>query len=355
LFDAMGNPLPTVKNNGTWREDASGRLGQFVWEDSCSRDQFQGWILGMAAAWEVIGDDPTIDDGVKAGLQGHAKDIATQLATIRPSGYDLEIWDADGRPTFHGYLHENNLEGDYLPFINGVHAIMAVGIVGALAFVAEDEDVDAYLYDHLLGERDLAAKARANMLVDFGAGSNFSNYNMAMAAGWMALRWVDDADARAHIVGAIAKVYDNGGPRQPREQGQSLFDFVYAASVGEATAFGPAAGPLDDAAIDRGLATLVALAVPPAYDVSVDQCDADEIAAMSCTLADGTVVALLGAVGHNDELIAEPPIPIELRPPSNYYWRSNPYAVNGGGDGSGLPGSADFRFAYWIGRWTRRP
>jgi hypothetical protein len=356
LFDKNGDPLPAEKNNGTWRDDNSGRLPGWKWEDSCSRDQFEGWILGMGAVWEVIRLDDTIPEDVKAGLQGHARDIAMQLRTVRPSGYDLEIWDPEGRPTFHGYLHENNFEGDYVGFVNGFHALMAAGIVSALAYVAEDPEIDAYLHDELLAPpRDLTRKAKDNLLVDFGPGTNFSNYNMAFAAGWMALRYIDDAAAREDVVETLQNVYDDGGPRQPSEQGQSLFDFVYAASQARATAFGPPEGAPDDAAIARGVATLVAFPRPPGYDDAVEQCDAEEIAASSCTLADGTVVALLGTVGHNDELVADPPIPIELRPPSNYYWRSNPYAVNGGGDGSGLPGSADFRFAYWLGRFTRRP
>jgi hypothetical protein len=85
----------------------------------------------------------------------------------------------------------------------------------------------------------------------------------------------------------------------------------------------------------------------------VENCDADEITAGVCTLSNGQVTDLLGTVGWNDELVAEDPVPIDVRPPSNFHWRSNPYSVNGGGTGDLLPSSADFRFAYWIGRWTR--
>ena len=45
-----------------------------------------------------------------------------------------------------------------------------------------------------------------------------------------------------------------------------------------------------------------------------------------------------------------------IRPPSNYFWRSNPYEVNsGGGGGSLLLPGVDFRLAYWMGRWAERP
>ena len=354
LFDDDGNPLPLEKNNGTWRDDNSGELPGYQWEDSCSRDQFEGWVLGLAAAWEVMRLDDSFDADFKARLQMHARDIAMQLATVRPSGYDLEIWDPEGRPTLHGYLHENNLEGAYVGFFNGFHALMAVGIVGALAYVADDPEVDAYLYDELIGSRNLPGLADSSLLIDFGAGTNFSTYNMGFAAGWMALRYLDDEAAQQDIHEAIGKMYDNGGDRQPAEQGQALYDLVWAATEAGATAFAEPSGSPDETALDATLATLASFPAPPAYDEPLEQCDADEIAAMSCTLTDGAVVGLLGEVGHNDELVADTPIPIELRPWSNYHWRSNPYRVNGGGGGSTLPGSADFRFVYWMGRWTRR-
>lgn len=354
LFDRDGNPLPLEKNNGTWRGDNSGQLPGYQWEDSCSRDQFEGWVLGMAAAWEVMRLDDTFDAEIKDRLQTHARDIALQLATIRPSGFDLEIWDPEGRPTFHGHLHENNIEGSYVGLINGFHALMALGIVGALAYVAEDSEVDAFLHDELIGSRNLPALANSSLLVDFGTTTNFSNYNMAFAAGWMALRYVNDETAQQDIYETIQRVYDNGGDRQPSEQGQALYDLVWAAAEAGATAFAPPSGAPDETAVEAALATLGAFPGVPTYNDAIEHCDADEIAAMSCTLSDGTVVGLLGEVGHNDELIADAPIPMEIRPWSNYHWRSNPYRVNSGGDGGALAGAADFRFVYWLGRWVRR-
>lgn len=335
-------------------DDNSGRLPGYQWEDSCSRDQFEGWVLGMAAAWEVMRLDDTFDAELKTRLQTHARDIALQLATVRPSGYDLEIWDPEGRATLHGYLHENNLEGSYVGLINGFHALMAIGIVGALAYVAEDPEVDAYLQDELIDSRNLPGLANSSLLIDFGASTNFSNYNMAFAAGWMALRYLDDEEAQQDIYETLQRMYDNGGDRQPSEQGQALYDLVWAATEAGATALEPPSRAPDDTAVGAALATLGTFPPVPAYNDAVEHCDADEIAAMSCTLDDGTVVGLLGAVGHNDELVADVPIPMALRPWSNYHWRSNPYRVNGGGDGGSLPGSADFRFVYWMGRWTRR-
>jgi len=214
LFDADGLPLPTEKDNGTWREDHSGGLyPDVVWEDSCSRDQYVGWVVGFAALWEVIGADPTFPDDVKERLQRDAAVLARALMQVGGQGYDLEIHDADGRVTYHGYLHEEAIERTYLTgFENGFHALMALGIVAGLAYVAEQPDIDAYLQDRLI----------------------------------------------------------------------------------------------------------------------------------------------LAGSGHNDELVAEDPLPMRIRPGSNYHWRSNPYRVNGGGDGSRLLSGVDFRIAYWMARWMRR-
>lgn len=355
LFDGDGNPQPPEKTNGTWRDDVSGAHPELVWEDACSCDQLVGWAAGYGAAWEVIEHDPTIDQALKDRLQADASAIARQLMTVRESGYDLEVMDADGRITMHGYLHENNIEGQYLGVWNGFHALMAAGIVGALAYVADDDEIDAYLYDQLLGQRNLMGIAVAAMFIDFGAGSNYSNYNMAFDAAWLASRYLDHAQAREDLRSVVRDLYaSEGASRQPIENAQSFFDFVYAATIADASAFAPTADVPDEAATERGLSTLARFPVSPAWDFAVENCDADEIAAGVCTLINGDVTDLLGDVGWNDELVAADPVPIKIRPPSNFYWRSNPYAVNGGGVGQQLASAADFRFAYWLGRWTRR-
>ncbi|MGC9044546.1 MAG: hypothetical protein ACP5KG_11905, partial [Myxococcota bacterium] len=66
-----------------------------------------------------------------------------------------------------------------------------------------------------------------------------------------------------------------------------------------------------------------------------------------------TKVTVLGYKGRNGDLITKEPIPMRARPPSNFYWRSNPYVPNGGGDGSRLLSGVDLRFAYYLGRYLR--
>jgi hypothetical protein len=282
--------------------------------------------------------------------------MARSLMVVRDRGYDLEIWDADGRATYHGILHENGIDRSYLPNpISGFNALMAVGIVGALAYVAEASDVLSYLEEQLLAARALPELARDSMVfLDLGAGSNYSSYNMAFAGGWLAQRYLCNEEARAVITEAIsASVYDNGADRQPAEQKQTLYDFVHAVATSGATAYASSTSAPDETAVANGVETLQTFPAAPYFDSEVVNCDDTEIAAGSCVAVDGSTITLLGPEGWNDELVAAAPVPMAIRPPSNYHWRSNPYSVNGGGSGDGVVPAVDFRFTYWMARWVR--
>ncbi|MBI5481349.1 MAG: hypothetical protein HY906_20995 [Deltaproteobacteria bacterium] len=358
LFDADGNPLPAEKNNGTARADNSGLYPEWVWNDSCSRDTLIGWAMGFAGAWEVIRADDTIAADAKRRLQADALAIGHQLTIVRASGFDLEIPDADGRTTFHGYLNENNLDRAYSPGIrNGFYAIMALGTVAALAYVAEDQELDRWLLEDLIRARGLATIARDHMLlVDLGIGSNFSNYNMSFTGAWLALRYLHDEEARRDLRLALtdALYAVPGHTRQPLEQAQSFFDFVYAAGQADGRAGRPLATLPDEAALGRGAGTLREFPVPPFWETRRVNCDDEEVASGVCLAEDGTRLDLLGYLGRGDTLVAVQPVPMRIRPPSNFYWRSNPYEPNGGGDTGRLLPAVDFRVAYWLGRWVRR-
>lgn len=350
LFDASGAPLPVEKNNGTWRADASGSMPEWVWEDSLSRDMLVGWAMAFGAAAEVIGGDSTISDTTKRILADDARAIGAQLMIVRESGYDLEIIDADGRTTFHGYLNENAFDRAYLPGVeNGFFSVMSLGIVAALVKASGDETQRAWLNDELIGRRKLARIASGDMLeVNLGVISNFSNYNMAFTGALLAVKYVEDSAALGELRIALRDELYNvpSAERQPVEQKQSYFDFIWAGGIL------PKEG-LDAAAVERGLETLREFPPAPFYEVGRTNCDEAEIMSGACTLDDGTQVTLLGYVGRGGDLVAEQPIPMRVRPPSNYFWRSNPYEPNGAGDGSRLLPAVDFRVAYWLGRWTR--
>jgi hypothetical protein len=362
LFDNQGQPLPAEKSNGTWRADNSGQFPDYIWEDSCSRDMLLGWATAAGVAAEVIRGDPTIDDSLKATLRADAKDMVDALSTVRESGYDLEIPDADGRTTYHGYINEHCIErcltaAAYLPSVkNPFYAMMALGIVGAFAYASEDEQARAYLLEELVANRRLHLMARdAPSSVNVGTKTNFSNVNMIFGSAWLALRYVDDPAAYAAIRAATAnKLYVvEGGPYVPSEQKQSLYDFIYAAAESGASATVEPEAPAPATALANGLVTLAAFPEPPYWNRVVENCDGTELESKACTLDNGDNVTVLAGGGRGDTDICTVPVPKAVRRPSNYEWRSNPYEANGGGEGSGLLPGVDFRFAYWLGRFTR--
>ncbi len=359
LYDEDGNPLPEEKNNGTWRADNSGKYPDYVWEDSCSRDMLIGWVLGFGAAWEVMADDGSIPDSYKTRLRKHASELVHALMRVPESGYDLEIPDADGRPTFHAYMNENYVDRLLVPGIrNGFYSIMALGIVGTFAYVTQETDVVDYLENDLIKNRDLPTIAAEHSVeLNLGNITSFSNYNMAFDGAWLALRYIRDQHARSILKKALSEqLYDTPGEDfQPIEEAQSLYDFVYVTGMCGASAENPCTSEVDESALERGMLSLRDFPAPPFWDTKRENCDPAELESGVCVADDGvTELTVLGEVGRKGSLIVAEPIPMKLRPPSNYYWRSNPYEPNGGGDGSNMLPGPDFRLAYWLGRWVRR-
>jgi hypothetical protein len=370
LFDDQGNPLPLVKNNGAWREDFSGgEYPNLIWEDSVSRDMYIGWVAGYASAWEVIRDDPAFDSDVKARLRDDALAVARQLMVVRPSGYDLELPDADGRTTLHGWLNEHNLDG----FIyddsirNGFHSIMALGVVAAWVYVTEDPELTSWLYDELIGERRIHEifQEEGSVLLDAGLKSNYSNYNMAFTGAWLAMRYLKDLAAREAVrEGLDDQMYARPGKdRQPEEIGYSFYDFIFAGGMADQNAWGPMFTEPDPIPVEKGLVTLRDFADAPRWNhgvvncpAAVCDCNQTSVDSSECIASDGTTaLTVLGCIGRNCDLVTQEPLPMRILGPSNYHWRSNPYGPNREGDGSALLPSVDFRIAYWMGRWFRRP
>ena len=359
LFDGSGNPLPEEKNNGTWRdavENGSDTVEGYRWEDSCSRDMLMGWAMAFGAAWEVIGRDPTVPQELRDRLRSDATALLTSFTTVQESGYDLEVMDADGRRTFHGILHEESIDTIYAPgVVNGQNAAMSLGVLAALALASGDEDLQRLVVEHYLDERDLVGAIEESLeLVDFGLKSNFSGYNMDFLGTILAQRYLCDVDA-AERVGTLSdtKMYDiPERSRQPAEQSQGLYHLGALLGRLGGTAWAPASAELDTTVAGRLLDVLSGFPDAPFYNVAWENCDADELESGTCTLVDGTEVTVLGEVGRNEVLVSDEPVPMAARPPSNYFWRSNPYQLNGDGDGSSLYPAVDFRFVYWMGRWA---
>ena len=380
LEDEQGNPLPAVKNNGAWRADNSpgGQYPQYIWEDSCSRDMLVGWAAAFGAAWEVIATDPDIPEPIKATVRQDAKDLGHALMTVRESGYDLEVPDADGRTTLHGWLNEHNIDGLFYvdEFENPFHASMALGIVAAYAYASGDPELNRWLHEDLIGVRELPRIAGQGMeaFCDTGYPTNFSNVNMAMMGFWLAQRYIDDPAARATLrVDLRDGLYDRPDRNfQPADHHYSFYDFTFAASEADASAFGPAAREPDSTAMANGLDTLKKFHEPPYWDHAVVNCPAyipidckgqwNETEKCSweemdltqpCIAVDGvTELTPAGCKGWKCTEVVSEALPWEVQRPTNYHWRSPPHEPNSDGDGSEMLPGVDFRFAYWLGRWT---
>ncbi len=352
LFDDQGNALPPDKTNGTWRADVGGDHPGYVWEDSCSRDMLVGWAAGFGALAEVIGADDSIPSDLRDRVADAARSIGLSLRTVQDSGYDLEIRDADGRMTYHGILHEESVDRVYLAgAMNGMNAVMSLGITAALARASQDPEAATWIADQLLAERDLPGLiAEYVTVIDIGRGNNYSGHNMAFLGGYLVERHLCDPAARAAVGQGMKALYHRPDRDwQPIEQGQALYDLVAAKAALDAD------GTLDEDAVSRMVSTLSAFPAAPYWDLGTAHCDADEIEAGACLAEDGTtMIPLADGPGRNDALVSSAPIPWSIRPPSNYHWRSNPYQVDRGGDGTTLLSAVDFRFVHWSARWMTR-
>ena len=360
LADENGNPLPEEKNNGTWREDNSGLYPNYIFEDSCSRDMMLGWASAVAFGYEVIRDDPAFPESTKEQIRTNARNVLLELMKVRESGYDLEFPDADGRITYHGYINEQAMErATYIDgFRNGFYAIMALGIVSAFTYAADDPSLEYYLYDELIAKRDLPGIARDDMIyINMNTQSNYSNYNMAFGSALLALRYINDDTARNVIAEAVeTQLYNTPNANyQPIGAQMSFFDFIEAYADAGGTAWTAPAGSVNPQPVADGIEGLRGFATPPYFDYKVEQCDESELASGDCTLENGTRVEVYDEGGRKGSTICNVSIPKAIRRPSNYEWRSNPYEPNGGGEGGNLMPGIDFRIAYWLGRFISVP
>jgi hypothetical protein len=221
---------------------------------------------------------------------------------------------------------------------------MALGAMRTLYQITGDDDIGAFYYDDLIDARGYMQSADTGLaLVYFGTGTNYSNVNMAFVAMYPLLRYEPEPDV-AHAARTILaeQLYRDMPGKTARGLQQSFFDLIVAGfDTQGATGIGATA--LTDA-----MATLVGHPDAPYWDDAVQNCDEGELAAQSCIALDGSTLTIAGQ-GWNDEPVADAPLPIAIRPPSNFAWRSNPHDVNGGGSTRLDPGG-DIHCAYWMGR-----
>ena len=366
LHDGSG-PLPRPKDNGTFRADNSGGVlpaGTWGWIDSASKDQVSGQVLGMVSLYEAMRDDPDIDQSLVARLADDARGIAHVLMTKRQilgmegvggeGEYDLIIMDADGRPTMYHDLNPLSVEKMYLPEgspgFNVFNLFLGIGVMKGLWHVTGDPDIERFVYEEMLGNRDYLGKAAAfdgPDAIDYiymGLSTNTDDPDMTGVGLFLTLFTENDPA----VTSVFRRFLEDGWwapPGEPRfraaKSKQPLWHAIYLALSDR--------GPHDDVAADlAGL--LAAFPLGPYWNDARVNCDAGELAKGECLAVDGkTVIQLQGADPQGNPLALEALDP-SIRPCSNFNARSNPFGVNGGAVPTLLDPGGDLLAAYWIAR-----
>ncbi len=346
LFDASNNPQPATKA-AVWRAPV-GAFPGWVWMDDTSKDQVSGYALAAAWLWDALQGDAAVPAGVTDALAADLVAFAKALMQVAPElGIDLCIRDADGRLTdFHDLnprqIDPNSVLPANLPLRNGFNAALALAIIRAAYHVSGDATVGHYYYDDLVAQRDLPAEAAQNAgLIFTGVSTNYSNVNMLAIALATLGRFETDAYVRARIQATLdAQFWNAGSDRDASHVQQAWFNSVYGAY-----------GTLHPPEIrTRVAANLAGFQTPPAFERDVLNCDPGEIDAGACTAVDGTTqITLEAQPGHGGELEAVAVVPKDIRPDSNFEWRSDPHRVNGTGS-TKMDHGGDWLAAYWLAR-----
>lgn len=371
LFDETGDPLPMPKNNGTYRPDNSGGLlpeGVWSWKDSCSKDQLVGQVFGMVALYDAMKGDPDIDQALVAQLEEDARLIGEMLMVKReisemegPIGeglYDLIIMDADGRPTLHHGLNPLSLEKIYATPDQGIYNLfnlmMSWGIVKGLLHISGDPDLEAFLYEDLLADREYPAKLNKeheDQALDYifvGFNTNTDNPDMTAVALWLALYTENDPETAAHL----RKFMENSWWDRPAEHHsarlskQVYWHAIYLTLTAEGA---------DPALIEELRDLLEGYELGPYWNHQRINCDDGELEAGECLAVDGKTVLTIEGLNEQWGWLATEALHPSIRPPSNFDARSNPFEVNGGqtGDVTRLNPGPDLLAAYWIARYQQ--
>ena len=347
LTDGNGAPLP-VDKAAVWRAPVASGFDGWVWLDDTSKDQVSGYALASAWLWDALRDDPLVDPQVTDDLASDLGAFARALMQVAPEkGVDLCIRDADGRLTSFHDLNPRQLgpDGDPLPadspFRNGFNSLLALGVFRAAYHVTGDPEIGAFYYEELVGRRTLPHDPTTTLGVIFlGAGTNYSNVNMA-AIGLATLgRFETDAYVRGELATTLGTQFWNAGSdRDASHVEQAWFDAIYGAYATGATS----------SIRTRVAGNLSGFPAAPCFERDRVNCDDAEIAAQSCLAVDGTTTIELIGKGHGGGPVARDILPMSIRPDSDFHWRSDPHSVNGTAS-TRMDPRGDWLAAYWLAR-----
>lgn len=349
-----GKALPSSKGD-TWRAPVASGLSEWIWRDNSSKDQVAGYALAVLYLWDALHDDPAVPKSVTDDIANDLGRFAKNLMKIGPNGIDLCVLDADGRLTSYGDLNSRLVSGSG-GFVlgadsalqNGFNAALAMGIVRAAYYVTGDAALRSYYYDELVVKRQYAKHAVATATLMYqNENTNFSNVNMLAIALATLGRIENDPVVRGLLHDLVDKFWDPAGIPQTRAakgSQQPWFDVIVAGFGRAAKAEVP----------DRMKTSLLGLPSAPTFQRDRVNCDAGEIASLSCTAIDGTTsLPLSSAKGWGGNVVAKNLVPLSVRPDTNFLWRSDPFGVNAAG-GNKLNPRGDWLAAYWLGRLLDR-
>jgi hypothetical protein len=349
LADAKGNPLPNPKV-AVWRAPVAPGYDGWIWLDDTSKDQVSGYSLAAAWLWDALVDDPMVDPAVPQALASDLVAFAKALMKPAPEYDDIDlcIRDADGRLTeFHDLnprqITPTSVTSATSPLQNGFNAAMALGVIGAAYHVSGDPVVGRYYSDELVGKRGypgLMADARAIYL---GPSTDYSNVNMLAISFGLLGRFETDLKLRARFAASVESTFWSVEANYDAfSVQQAWYDVVYG---------GVSAHPTS-AIRQRVAGNLGGFPTPPAFNVDRVNCSPAAIDAGVCVGIDGKTMLTLvpSGMAPAGAVVATKPLPMSIRPYSDFLWRSDPHDVNGTGLTNLLDPGGDFLAAYWLGR-----
>ncbi len=352
LKDGLGAPLPSSKTD-TWRAPVASGFDGWIWVDNTSKDQVSGYALGVLWLWDALRTDTAAPKDVVDALVTDLVTFAKELMKIGSGpNVDLVAHDADGRPTSFGDLNSRLVDGSSGIVLganssiqNGFNAALAMGIIRAAHRMSGDAVLKKYYEDELVTARDYPGHAASTATLLFlGEATNFSNANM-LAIALATLGRIETVPAvRAKLTQLIDKFWDSGNNRCAKYANQPWFDVIVAG-------FGGAARP---EVPTRMHDALVAYPAAPTIQRDIVNCDAGEIAALSCLAVDGvTTIPLSSSKGRGGSIVSTMSVPVSVRPDTNFAWRSDPFGVNDGASNRLNP-RGDWLAAYWLGKLLDR-
>jgi hypothetical protein len=292
--------------------DGTGAFAGHRWRGNVSRDQYSGLIFGFATAWDVS-PDPT----VRAQCAEHLAAMADHFIAS-----NHRIMDVDGQPTTHGDVTQSVLG---VRVTNPVHALIVLSALKAAAVSNPNEPKYAQAYAQATRRY---SNAVPNMLIlDFGARTKWYNFNLAFQPLYTLLRFETDPGLRARYEDALhRRVWGS-----VRDTFNSLFTFIHAARAPGRY------GGADWISVHEAIWSLQLFDGPPHRHRAVD--------GSRFVRKDRIAQALFGVDQARD------PVPIHLRPRSDFMWQRSPYAYRSPEDLRIEYPGVDYLVAYWMGRY----